>query len=43
MGIGRLDIEQEADFQEMSFEQMLNESFENSENNAIVEDRKSVV
>lgn len=37
MGIGRLDIEQEADFQEMSFEQMLNESFENSENNAIVD------
>ncbi len=36
MGIGRLDIEQEANFQEMSFEQMLNKSFENSENNAIV-------
>ncbi|QOG12638.1 30S ribosomal protein S1 [Arcobacter sp. FWKO B] len=37
MGIDRLDIEQEMDFQEMSFEQMLNESFENSENNAIVD------
>lgn len=37
MGIDRLNIEQESEFQEMSFEQMLNESFENSENSAIID------